>query len=193
MFRLAVIKPTNFTLPVSFEILRDLGFDMLTVENPRALKGLNLKTWVLVVSSTESVSLHRYTLLFNFYQLQNLYLYSRAQRAWSKLVVRPTGSYLLPVTDFSQEFSRRRFFRSSLEADVSLQGSNNETSRGRFLDFSAQGARIEVYGQLTKKSFMTLVYKDQRGQTVSVQSSVQWFRPAEHNRSVVGLRFIGYL
>lgn len=62
---------------------------------------------------------------------------------------------------------------------------------GAMQDFSRGGARLRVLGGgVSKKDFVSVMYRDTNGSWVAVDSQVRWVRNLESGQQVVGVQFL---
>lgn len=82
--------------------------------------------------------------------------------------------------------------KKSMVAEQSPTGGGVQFLReGSMIDFSQGGAQIEVtQGLVCVKDFVSLMYQDQRGKWVSIESQVRWVASSVTGQQIVGVQFL---
>ncbi|QDK39700.1 PilZ domain-containing protein [Bdellovibrio sp. NC01] len=96
----------------------------------------------------------------------------------------------------------RKAERHAVQAEVMLKKSSYSATsptgggvqflrEGAMKDFSNGGALIEISeGLLHAKDFVSLMYKDQRGKWVSIESQVRWIASTVTGQQIIGVQFL---
>ncbi|MDG0817420.1 PilZ domain-containing protein [Bdellovibrio svalbardensis] len=82
--------------------------------------------------------------------------------------------------------------KKSMVAEQSPTGGGVQFLReGSMTDFSQGGAQIEVtQGLVRVKDFVSLMYQDQCGKWVSVESQVRWIAASVTGQQIIGVQFL---
>ncbi len=82
--------------------------------------------------------------------------------------------------------------KKSVIAEQSPTGAGVQFLReGSMKDFSQGGAQIEVtQGLVHVKDFVSLMYQDQRGKWVSIESQVRWIASSVTGQQIIGVQFL---
>lgn len=81
--------------------------------------------------------------------------------------------------------------KSSVSAQSPTGAGVQFLREGAMNDFSQGGAQIEIpYGPLALKDFVSLMYKDQSGKWVSVESQVRWTASSPGGQQIIGVQFL---